>query len=413
MKRDLKMRLSKTDKKELDKFTKFLALKATEVIVQSRIGEKVTTPCKSHSSGPDWFNLNISDLPEVVIEAKKVLNSDLLLSKKFPFCIEISLRTAEGDNMVLETWCAQLLNEQCDPNNANGQTIYNRMGILLKSLVSVTRVTPAYKLSRRQGPDSYVICYRMYMDEPLHHCLGEGFKQIRVGQICTAIGTLQLSCAYRTKMTISPTQTSRDNSILLKSDHFNTNLSPKIRRYSQSDDRPSSLSETMKIGAFADRKMKHFEEPQLVDMPFCTFFADKLSLHESEPQSLATSPDNDRLNGDNMEQLTNDDVNEDDDTQNVEKNGNVSTQPDVSMVSTGDDFIMVDLKTPFAKPPGEKFELTKFFREWQQAPSLETFKDVPPVDATDLQKQLETFESDLNEFDSIVQTLCQNSPNNN
>lgn len=408
------MRLSKNDKKDLDKFTKFLALKATEVIVQSRLGEKVSTTCKPHANGPDWFNLNVNDLPEVVIEAKKVLNNELLLTRKFPFCIEISLRTAEGDNMVLETWCARLLPDQCDPSTTNGQTIYNRMGILLKSLVSVTRVTPAYKLSRRQGPDSYVICYRMYMDEPLHHCLGEGFKQIRVGQICTPIGTLQLSCAYRTKMTISPTQTSRDNSIMLKSDHFNTNLSPKNRRYSQTDDRTSSLSETMKIGAFADRKKKHFEEPQL-DLPFCTFFADRISLNDqqvdSDPQSMATSPENDRLSGKNVEI---DDVTTQQKTENEknEKNGNVTTQ-EASMVSTGDDFIMVDLKTPFAKPSGEKFELTKFFREWQQAPLLETFKELPPIEVTDLQKQLETFESDLNEFDSIVQTLCQNSPNNN
>ncbi|XP_066156854.1 autophagy-related protein 13 homolog isoform X1 [Euwallacea fornicatus] len=404
MKRDLKMKISRTDKKELDKFTKFLTLKATEVIVQSRLGEKVSTPCKLHASGPDWFNLNITEVPEVVIEAKRVLNDsgDLLLSRKFPFCVEISLRTAEGDSMVLETWCTRYLNEQCDHSTTNSQTIYNRMGIILKSLVSVTRVTPAYKLSRRQGPDSYVMCYRMYMDEPRNHCLGEGFKTARVGQICTSMGTLQLSCAYRTKMTISPTQTSRDNSLMLKSDHFNTNLSPKNRRYSQSDDRTSSLSETMKVGAFAEKKMKHFEEP-LLDLPLCTFFADTLALNKTEESA---SPGNDRLSGeDGPQQKTESEKNE--------KNGNLTTQPEVSMVSTGDDFIMVDLKTPFAKPPSEKFELTQFFREWQQAPPLEAFKEVHPVEVTELQKQLETFESDLNEFDSIVQTLCQSSPNNN
>ena len=39
-------------------------------------------------------------------------------------------------------------------------TVYNRMGLLLKSLITVARVTPAYKLSRTQGQESYVICYR-------------------------------------------------------------------------------------------------------------------------------------------------------------------------------------------------------------------------------------------------------------
>ena len=38
-------------------------------------------------------------------------------------------------------------------------TVYNRMGILLKSLIAVSRVTPAYKIARNQGHD-YILCYR-------------------------------------------------------------------------------------------------------------------------------------------------------------------------------------------------------------------------------------------------------------
>lgn len=48
------MKLSMQDKKELDKFMKFLALKAAQIIVQSRSGEKVITKCKPDSSGADW-----------------------------------------------------------------------------------------------------------------------------------------------------------------------------------------------------------------------------------------------------------------------------------------------------------------------------------------------------------------------
>jgi hypothetical protein len=40
-----------------------------------------------------------------------------------------------------------------------------------------------------------------------------------------------MAVAYRTKMTISPTQTGRDNAIMLKSDHFLKDLSPKHLRY--------------------------------------------------------------------------------------------------------------------------------------------------------------------------------------
>lgn len=175
------------------------------------------------------FNLAVPDLCDVLEETKKAFTGELAL----PVCVEISLHTVDGDKMVLECWYLGLIPEQRDPSIRIMPTIYNRMGILLKSLVSVTRVTPAYKLSRRQGSDSYVICYRIYVDEPQLHNLGDGVKHIPVGQICTPVGTLQLSLAYRTKMTISPTHTGRDNVIMLKSDHFNTNLSPRHTRYSK------------------------------------------------------------------------------------------------------------------------------------------------------------------------------------
>jgi autophagy-related protein 13 len=53
------VKLSIQDKKDLDKFTKFLALKAAQIIVQSRLGEKVQTKCKPHSSGTDWVSSTI------------------------------------------------------------------------------------------------------------------------------------------------------------------------------------------------------------------------------------------------------------------------------------------------------------------------------------------------------------------
>ena len=49
------------DKKDLDKFTRFLALKAAQIIIQSRSGEKVSTKCKPYSSGTDWVSSSIYD----------------------------------------------------------------------------------------------------------------------------------------------------------------------------------------------------------------------------------------------------------------------------------------------------------------------------------------------------------------
>lgn len=74
--------------------------------------------------------------------------------------------------MILEVWSLNINTELSDPSIKATYTIYNRMSILLKSLISTTRVTPAYKLSRRQAPDSYSIYYRIYSGEPQHN-LGE------------------------------------------------------------------------------------------------------------------------------------------------------------------------------------------------------------------------------------------------
>lgn len=57
------MKLSSQDKKDLDKFTKFWTLKSTQVIVQSRLGEKASTSCKPQSSGTDWVSLQIKQIP--------------------------------------------------------------------------------------------------------------------------------------------------------------------------------------------------------------------------------------------------------------------------------------------------------------------------------------------------------------
>lgn len=49
-------KLNMQDKRDLEKFTRFLALKAAQIIIQSRSGEKFHTKCKPNSSGTDWVN---------------------------------------------------------------------------------------------------------------------------------------------------------------------------------------------------------------------------------------------------------------------------------------------------------------------------------------------------------------------
>nr|XP_020456410.1 autophagy-related protein 13 isoform X2 [Monopterus albus] len=189
--------LSPQDKKDLDKFIKFFALKTVQVIVQARLGEKICTCSSSSPTGSDWFNLAIKDIPEVTHEAKKALAGQLPAIGR-SMCVEISLKTSEGDSMELETWCLEM-NEKCDKDIKVSYTVYNRLSVLLKSLLAITRVTPTYKLSRKQGHD-YVILYRIYFGEVQLSGLGEGFQTVRVGVVGTPVGTVTLSCAYRTNL---------------------------------------------------------------------------------------------------------------------------------------------------------------------------------------------------------------------
>ncbi|KAH0539912.1 autophagy-related protein 13 isoform X1 [Cotesia glomerata] len=437
------MKLSMQDKKDLDKFMKFLAFKTAQILVQSRSGEKVITKCKPDSSGADWFNLAVHDLPEVLAEAKKVLCGEAI-SSSIPLCIEISLRTVEGDTMVLETWSLGVLPEQSDPTIRVTYTVYNRMGILLKSLLSISRVTPAYKLSRRQGPDSYVICYRIYMGEPQLHTLGDNYKHIRVGQLCTPVGTIHLSVSYRTKMTISPTHTSRD-SIMLKSDHFHSDLSPRHARYQQSEEISKSLSDTIKVGAFVVNKQVVVNEQDLVipDVPFSSLLTPRQtspplglipdisnpptsttatatsvsalttgtaagSVITSTPLSSVVGATLDTNNGNNDKSSAIDNAT----SKCNSRNG--SRRSSCSITSANDDFIMVDLKTPFAGT-NTNSDLGTFYRECQSAPQLQAFLEEERTLAEqvgDLTKQLETFEINQQKYKDILTTLCQTDNNN-
>ncbi|XP_065160382.1 autophagy-related protein 13 homolog isoform X2 [Atheta coriaria] len=413
----MEMRLSSQDRKDLDKFTKFLAFKSAQVIVQSRLGEKKSTKCNPQQSGADWFNLAIEDLPEVLTETKKALNGEVV-TNCLPLCVEISLKTVEGDQMVLESWCLDILPEQCDPAVRVTHTVYNRMGILLKSLVSVTRVTPAYKLSRRQGPDSYVICYRIYMDEPQMHNLGDGYKQVRVGQICTPIGTIQLTVSYRTKMTISPTQSGREDSIMLKSDHFNTNCSPRNMRYKQNEENIASLGNTRKIGAFAangnKQNSKQYPMPDFIipEIPYTKLFEDQLKLKvDEEEKELENNEEQPADINDSTTTIKPDEDKNGNSTDSIDSSPPSQTRNRFTMMSTlKDDFIM---KTPFASSTANS-ELGEIYREWKEAPPLQTFNDMPPLvdQVPDLTQQLENYESDMRTYEDVLQSLCQ-SPNNN
>uniref|UniRef100_A0A8C9ZK00 Autophagy-related protein 13 n=1 Tax=Sander lucioperca TaxID=283035 RepID=A0A8C9ZK00_SANLU len=434
--------LSPQDKKDLDKFIKFFALKTVQVIVQARLGEKICTRSSSSPTGSDWFNLAIKDIPEVTHEAKKALAGQLPGIGR-SMCVEISLKTSEGDSMELETWCLEM-NEKCDKDIKVSYTVYNRLSVLLKSLLAITRVTPAYKLSRKQGHD-YVILYRIYFGEVQLSGLGEGFQTVRVGVVGTPVGTITLSCAYRinlafmsnrapdeedgyagvqdsqevctTSFSTSPPSQVRGHTPLLLftvslfilywmvNQYLNNNLIISLpsggddglthsgerrrdegRSVSPSDPVESLNAFTRKIGAFVNKSNTPITAASL-DLPFAAFAPRGLDSEENDP--MVQPPDSPPCPSPLQASLH---------SQGSDGSGQQ------------DDFVMVDFRPAFSKDDLLPMDLGTFYREFQNPPqlaslSLHISSQSMADDLDSLPEKLAVYEKNIDEFDAFVDML--------
>lgn len=455
--------------KDLEKFIKFLAIKSVQVVVQSRLGTKIQTQCAPLATGNDWFNIVIEDYPDVLAETKQALNlapGESILNR-LPVCVEISLRTVDGDQMVLEVWSLDLQLPSETKTNEQvlkvAHQIYNRMSILLKSLISLTRATPAYKLSRRQCPDSYRIFYKVYAEEkPQIHALGEGFKNVRVGHLNTIVGNLTMSVAYRTKMTLSPTtQQHCESAIMLKSDHFLKDQSPKHNRYyhhvkkAGAEKKFIDIDKPLRPGAFVDvSKIKQYTEEDFIlpETPPFDWLIKKNrtdstgsgSIHEDHRTQSPTANNNnvDFKNFEDQQQQPQSPIKSllvpvplVDEAEEATKNKKHSTTNTTATAATttttrtaalppDDDNLLKELNFPFASPTSHVNDLARFYRDCYHAPPLHSCEVQPgatdengdcvaldPVD--DLSKQLELFETSLENYEILVSQLgCSTTTTN-
>lgn len=285
-----------SDKNEFTKFTKFLAYKGVQVIVESRKGVKIEPNSKPLSSDSDWFNLQIPDSPEVNQATKNALPSDRVLETiRSQLHVEISVQTEDGDEMVLELWTLELDETQFDTSLKAMNTVYFRMGILLKSLITITRITPAYHLSRKQRTESFTIFYRVYNGEPKLKALGDSVKKIQAGLLKTPLGGICFSVSYRTNFSISPNRSEKNKTLLLKSDHFE--LSPKHiifeskKKKEQKDKefkplKPVDLNKPLRLAAFVDEALvdKTFEDFfHKIPVPKCTIYVQPATPGSEKP----------------------------------------------------------------------------------------------------------------------------------
>uniref|UniRef100_A0A4W4F5Z9 Autophagy-related protein 13 n=1 Tax=Electrophorus electricus TaxID=8005 RepID=A0A4W4F5Z9_ELEEL len=431
--------LSPQDRKDLDKFIKFFALKTVQVIVQARLGEKICTRSSSSPTGSDWFTLAIKDIPEVTHEAKKALAGQLPSIGR-SMCVEISLKTSEGDSMELETWCLEMT-EKCEKDIKVSYTVYTRLSLLLKSLLAIARVTPAYKLSRKQGHD-YVILYRIYFGDVQLTGLGEGFQTVRVGIVGTPIGTLTLSCAYRTNLALmSSRQFERTGPIMaIIIDHFverplsNTAVmhpcnyrtpgeeeggayngvedSQEVCTTSFSTSPPSQLCtsrlsyQTPALGA-VDVCHPAAAHPHQICVPGKEGGIPHVLLQPSH----ATQADQGRVPSCPSADVPHQAQPSTSPIPSSPMQGSLHSQS--SSQSGGqaqDDFVMVDFKPAFSKDDLLPMDLGTFYREFQNPPQLTSLSiDVSAQsmaeDLDSLPEKLAIYEKNIDEFDAFVDTL--------
>uniref|UniRef100_A0A8C3XJK7 Autophagy related 13 n=1 Tax=Chelydra serpentina TaxID=8475 RepID=A0A8C3XJK7_CHESE len=430
--------LNSQDRKDLDKFIKFFALKTVQVIVQARLGEKICTRSSSSPTGSDWFNLAIKDIPEVTHEAKKALAGQLPAIGR-SMCVEISLKTSEGDSMELEIWCLEM-NE------------------------------------------------KIYFGEVQLSGLGEGFQTVRVGTVGTPLGTITLSCAYRINLAfISTRQFERTPPIMgIIIDHFvdrpypssspmhpcnyrttgedngaaypSVEDSQEVCTTSFSTSPPSQLIVPGKEGGVppVPSQPAHGTQADHERMVMCTpldgalysaatpsssedtetvsnssegksgsphdlletIFVRKVGAFVNKPINQVTMASLDipfaMFAPKNVELEDNDPMVNPPDSPDVESPLQGSLHSEVSSGSstgnTHDDFVMVDFKPAFSKDDILPMDLGTFYREFQNPPQLSSLSiDIGAQsmaeDLDSLPEKLAVHEKNVKEFDAFVETL--------
>uniref|UniRef100_A0AC35U580 Multifunctional fusion protein Palmitoyltransferase Autophagy-related protein 13 n=1 Tax=Rhabditophanes sp. KR3021 TaxID=114890 RepID=A0AC35U580_9BILA len=187
---------------EFNKFVKSLATRLIQSIVQSRMGEKLNQDCSTCPQLTDWFNLKIDEIGEIATYLKK--NVQLYPPKIDRINLEFFLYTCDHETLPLETWALYVDSSKID-NATNVQTeLYHKMGNLLKSAISASRVLPAFRYyARNQSHDTFVILYRVSSGHCDTGCLGDNSKTHTLGELGSPYGSVCLDVHYRTKMELS------------------------------------------------------------------------------------------------------------------------------------------------------------------------------------------------------------------
>eukprot|EP00794_Sanderia_malayensis_P004233 gene4234-4797_t len=115
-----------------------------------------------------------------------------------PLWLNVYLKTAEGHDSILESWSIRFT-EKVDQCAKGCFIIYNKLTLLLKTLISVSRSLPAYKLTRRKDKD-FSFYYKISSEEPIKDLIAELPEKAKVGMVGTQFGTVLISVSFKTNI---------------------------------------------------------------------------------------------------------------------------------------------------------------------------------------------------------------------
>uniref|UniRef100_A0A673IBB4 Autophagy-related protein 13-like n=1 Tax=Sinocyclocheilus rhinocerous TaxID=307959 RepID=A0A673IBB4_9TELE len=401
--------LSSQDRKDLDKFIKFFALKTVQIIVQARLGEKISTCSSSSPTGSDWFNLAIKDIPEVTHEAKKALAGQLPGIGR-SMCVEISLKTSEGDSMELETWCLEM-------NEKSSLLHTDSTGIQAHSTLLSYPLACSFFSLRTPGEDeggtyagiedSQEVCTTSFSTSPPSQLYSS-----RLSYQTPALGTVDLchptafTAGAHPHQMVVPGKEGGVPQVPAQPNHGTAAEHGRIpscpNGQSPQPAQPTSCSSevktvfcdalettfTRKVGAFVNKATTQVTTTRL-DLPFAAFAprANDLEVNDPmvhpPPSPAPSSP----LQG----------------SLHSNSSSHSGGQPQ-------DDFVMVDFKPAFSKDDLLPMDLGTFYREFQNPPQLASLSiDVSAQsmaeDLDSLPEKLDIYEKNIDEFDAFVDTL--------
>lgn len=339
--------MASQERREFDKYLKFFTLKATQVVVQSRQGRKIRT--KSTVQGNDWFNLAIPEDKQVTAEMKRSLEGKLP-QPELPCCTEILMETPEGDTVILEVWQVSVTHRR-DVGVSVAHLLYPRLSLMLKSLVAVSRSTPAYRLSRQQE-EELKFTFRVYLGVADIQEQLEEFKHVRLAETSCPYGSIGLSVYYRPNITL-PSRSPRQ---------IPSNQLPSFSQESSKSDSLSSGSQ-LKL-PFAPALTQRGPLPSSHGHPFGAIISPSVKYNREESDDRPSS----------LEQQS--------DQPSLAPSYELGSQ---AVAREQDGYIMVDLtdiKPAFAHRSSQKDELSEFLQQCRETPSLDIFSSEQSIDVT-------------------------------